>query len=813
MGILGGGCRGYPRKLAVCEVQGVGLVSPFLGQEVIISGLVIVDMEGIEPGGYLILDENCPQDGDSSRGLFISLGKGEDQVALGDKIQVRGIVHEIGGETRLEASSQGLEILSLSNPLPEPVNLGDSLLPPLSFSYEQWEGQLVAIPQVDLLAGVADSGRFQILPRITTTSAQLVCFQKDAFVLETAWHFLDEGIDSIQVASVMDDLVGVIRQDQDGYYLQLTNKPILRSEEKDPQIGEYLPVQTVSNQLDIPTVTNKPSSTSTMVPLLTLSPTVKSSPTMIPTPTYYPVKLLITEVLPNPAGDEPGGEWIEIYNPEGGKLPLNGIKIGDEVSPLGKEGLLRFPDGYFIQPAQLLVIANQASVFKNQYGFLPDFELVDTDPRVPDLVPYQPWGGSSVKLANSGDEVLLVDPWDQVVDLVVYGKSGVGIFSPPVAAPEEGHSLGRCPPENDRDQAGDWWEMTSPSPGRLNRLPPTMTATWTGSPVTTPSTWSPTPTIVTLTPEPMASTICPTGSSSPTGTPQRTSALFQTITPTDEPTPTEPPISTLTPVLIETSPPPPSLTTTSNPIPSLTLAPTLTVTSGSEPSQTAEKTISPTPSFTNNPTLEVSPSRTSTPTVITKTPSVTEQVTPFPTGTPTPLPTPTINTERVIIFNEILADPDPIEGDSNGDGVISSDDDEFLELVNIGGQALDLSGWSIFDAVRHRYTFPEGITLKPGCGLVVFGGGEPTGDFGGSLVFTAGSLGLNNMGDILTLLDPEGVEITVVRYGSEGNQDQSLTRFPDLIGQLVPHSLVPESAGSLFSPGKRVDQSSFGSCP
>jgi hypothetical protein len=177
--------------------------------------------------------------------------------------------------------------------------------------------------------------------------------------------------------------------------------------------------------------------------------------------------------------------------------------------------------------------------------------------------------------------------------------------------------------------------------------------------------------------------------------------------------------------------------------------------------------------------------------------------------------TPSITPELIIIINEIHPDPDPIRGDANGDGKISSDDDEFLELVNISAQAIDLSGWQIFDEVRLRFAFPDSVELAAGCGLVIFGGGAPVGEFGGSLIFTAGSLGLNNSGDQVMLVDPEGVEIDVVRYGSEGNQDQSLTRDPDLYGPvpLVLHALVQGADEVIFSPGTRADGTVFGSCP
>jgi len=177
--------------------------------------------------------------------------------------------------------------------------------------------------------------------------------------------------------------------------------------------------------------------------------------------------------------------------------------------------------------------------------------------------------------------------------------------------------------------------------------------------------------------------------------------------------------------------------------------------------------------------------------------------------------TPSTTPDPVIIINEIHADPDPILGDSNLDGKVSSDDDEFLEFVNISGEVLDISGWQVFDEIRHRYTFPDETLLSPGCGLVLFGGGEPGGDFGGSQVLIAGSLGLNNTGDLVILQGKDGVVWGAVRYGSEGNHDQSLTRDPDLYGPLplFLHSQVPGAGSALFSPGTRIDGAVFGSCP
>ncbi len=169
-----------------------------------------------------------------------------------------------------------------------------------------------------------------------------------------------------------------------------------------------------------------------------------------------------------------------------------------------------------------------------------------------------------------------------------------------------------------------------------------------------------------------------------------------------------------------------------------------------------------------------------------------------------------------ITINEILADPaGDLTGDANGDGVRDSGADEFVEIVNTTGGALDVSGWTLADGFTVRHTFPAGSVIPSQCAIVVFGGGVPTGDFGNAIVQTAsgGSLGLNNSGDTITINDTVE-DVLVLGYGSAGGDDQSITRDPDVTGpSLVRHSQIAASGGALFSPGSRVDGSQFAGCP
>ena len=49
------------------------------------------------------------------------------------------------------------------------------------------------------------------------------------------------------------------------------------------------------------------------------------------------------------------------------------------------------------------------------------------------------------------------------------------------------------------------------------------------------------------------------------------------------------------------------------------------------------------------------------------------------------------NVSAVVLINEILADPPKIGGDANGDGSVSSKNDEFIEIVNFGNSVIDIS--------------------------------------------------------------------------------------------------------------------------
>lgn len=187
------------------------------------------------------------------------------------------------------------------------------------------------------------------------------------------------------------------------------------------------------------------------------------------------------------------------------------------------------------------------------------------------------------------------------------------------------------------------------------------------------------------------------------------------------------------------------------------------------------------------------------------------------------------------VINEIFADPEGSATDMNRDG--RADDamgDQFVEIVNISGRPVNMSGWRLwwdsggtFAIPRDSHFFPEGTWVPDGGAIVIFGTvpeenlNHP--DFGGAIVQGArnanGSLKRNGL-DIdvgvnfdMRLDNPHGFTVVMLEQvdGSTTNQDQSITRVPDLEGEFGLHL---DASLELFgfdvaSPGVRIDGEPF----
>ncbi|MGB0589752.1 MAG: lamin tail domain-containing protein [Myxococcota bacterium] len=178
----------------------------------------------------------------------------------------------------------------------------------------------------------------------------------------------------------------------------------------------------------------------------------------------------------------------------------------------------------------------------------------------------------------------------------------------------------------------------------------------------------------------------------------------------------------------------------------------------------------------------------------------------------------------VLIINEVLTDG-AVDGDPNGDGdTPDAMGDEFVELVNAGEGDLDISGFQLFETDMPfvaRHVFAEGTVVPAGAAMVVFGGGTAPDDLERAQFQVANAsdpgiplgLALNNDGDTLTVLDGDDLHVATFAYGPgavlEAVTDESVARKPDVTGDWMGHTWAAGSPDALFSPGTKLDGTSF----
>lgn len=200
------------------------------------------------------------------------------------------------------------------------------------------------------------------------------------------------------------------------------------------------------------------------------------TPTSIPVPTatVLPTNALrLSEVLfdgltPQTEGDE----FVEICNFSETEAGFGGYRLGDEETPGGGEGMYVFPDSAVLPGGACVVIARNASAFATRFDDLPDFELQtsganQTDhPEVFNLSRDTDWAAGDWALANSGDEVLLLNSDGDLVDSVAYGGGEYVMLGLEPEAPTAGAplSLQRRWPQDTDSMAADF-TAAMPSPG------------------------------------------------------------------------------------------------------------------------------------------------------------------------------------------------------------------------------------------------------------------------------------------------------------------------------------------------------------
>ncbi|CAD6494390.1 MAG: Cardiolipin synthase [Candidatus Argoarchaeum ethanivorans] len=165
-----------------------------------------------------------------------------------------------------------------------------------------------------------------------------------------------------------------------------------------------------------------------------------------------PSNPIITEVYYDTylKGDT-SGEFIRIHNPTESSINIGGWQITDRV------GIITFPAQANIDAGDSLYLAYNATVFYDEMLQNADFEYGEDSDQTLNM---NKWGWG-LRLNDDGDEVILKDIEDNIIDVVVYGNSdytGTGWIGTPVKDIKPGVIM-----ERDRNETTGQYEDTNTS--------------------------------------------------------------------------------------------------------------------------------------------------------------------------------------------------------------------------------------------------------------------------------------------------------------------------------------------------------------
>lgn len=143
-------------------------------------------------------------------------------------------------------------------------------------------------------------------------------------------------------------------------------------------------------------------------------------------------ELKITEIYYDTLVAYEPDEYVRICNLAASSITLDGLYITDF------EANSTFPTGYSIAGNECVIIAREGNAFAQQAGELPNFEMIDTNASIPDML--VTGNIDTGHFANSGDEILLINPNGNVIDAFIYGDSaytGEGWVGSPVSLVDE----------------------------------------------------------------------------------------------------------------------------------------------------------------------------------------------------------------------------------------------------------------------------------------------------------------------------------------------------------------------------------------
>lgn len=240
---LPGGFQALERT-PICEIQGTGFTANHLGETVRVRGIVFADLDQTGQKGLFIQEPNCDNRAYTSDGIYIYLGQRVDVAAVGDRVQVIGVVQEYYGMTEIVAAPQDVAVLSSGNPLPP----AEELNPPFAnnsaaYYFENREAMHVQLGQ-GRVVGPTDSDERAWLARADlgiervpygdpAGTGEVIC------VGDTGLYAITP---PIKVGDQVSGLIGALQYRFGAYCLALTAAPQVQAAplpppEPDPAVG------------------------------------------------------------------------------------------------------------------------------------------------------------------------------------------------------------------------------------------------------------------------------------------------------------------------------------------------------------------------------------------------------------------------------------------------------------------------------------------------------------------------------------------------------------------------------------------------
>ena len=219
--------------IPICEIQGDGFSSPYVGETLTAGGIVHTDLDETWKNGFFMQDEDCDEDPTTSDGIYVYLGEKGDVVDSGEYVEVSGTVQEYYGLTELSASPEDVTVLSSGNPLPAVLDLTPPFNNDVSRVYfESVEGMLVKVDQALTVGPTNYSHPYKYRSWLVRSDLGIErVFQDDPMGTGEIICVEDNGLykisPDVSVGNGVEGLVGALDYSYGVYCMQLIEEPII----------------------------------------------------------------------------------------------------------------------------------------------------------------------------------------------------------------------------------------------------------------------------------------------------------------------------------------------------------------------------------------------------------------------------------------------------------------------------------------------------------------------------------------------------------------------------------------------------------